>query len=155
MAVPVAMVLSILVIHLLNRVTRLEARLRQLEQRVPAALPAPATPSEVPAEPPAPPAKPEPAAPEPATPERTAAKPAAPKPPRRPIALPSPEQIVVWIGAAFGALAVVLAALFSLVAAIENGWIGPSARIALGFVAGTGLWVGGAAQRRRWPLVSS
>ncbi|MEQ1566627.1 MAG: DUF2339 domain-containing protein, partial [Myxococcota bacterium] len=72
-----------------------------------------------------------------------------------PFELPSIERLVVWFGAGIGGFAVLVAALFALVAVIEKGWIGPSARISAALVGGIALWVGGSVARRAWPWVGS
>jgi uncharacterized membrane protein len=159
---PVALALGVAVLVLFHRMSHAEAKLASLERAL-AARPSPALPpveapvaaaaeapkpSEVPTEVVAPPTLPPPVEPP--------AAPPPPKPPAKPpFEWPSPERLVVWVGAAMGGLAVVLAALFALVAVIENGWIGPAARVALGLFGGSALWGGGAVQRRRWPAVAS
>jgi uncharacterized membrane protein len=75
--------------------------------------------------------------------------------PRKPLVLPSPEKVAVWIGASLGALALVIGALLGLVAVAEAGWFGPALRVAAGLVAGTTAWVVGASLRRRWPIAAT
>lgn len=150
----------LLVVALVLVDTRSE--LRALRRRVQSLEPPRAgTPTAVP-EPP-PPATPEPAAPvaapgapaAEATPEALPPTPppiAPPRPPPRPpVALPSPERMVAWIAAGLAGLAFVLGGLLGLVAIAERGWLVPSVRVGLAFVAGTGGWVLGAlAARLGW-----
>jgi uncharacterized membrane protein len=139
----------------------LEGRLRALED----APRAPAVPAPLPVSEPLAPAEPaglltvdpEPtvAPPELPAPEVPAPPPIAPVPPRpapRPAWTPpalSPERIAVWLGASIGAFALLIGGLLGLVAVAEAGWLGPAARVCFAMVAGTGLWVVGAALQGR------
>ncbi len=106
----------------------------------------------------------EPTAPEPATAPTLAPTPTPPrkpkksrpkKPPMALPALPSPERVAVWIAASLGGLALVLTALFALVAAVERGWLGPAARVSTGLAVGTLIWGFGAWRRADRPWASS
>jgi uncharacterized membrane protein len=55
----------------------------------------------------------------------------------------------MWVAASLGGLLVVVASLLALSVAIERGWLGPSGRVCLGLLGGTGLWIGGAEMARR------
>lgn len=139
---------------------------------VPTASPAPASPSEVrvreeapdardvkpPAEPPAPP----PDAPAPEPPPPVAASPEQPPPPTSPEP-PGPEEPILpsrpafdweqWIGvrgaAVLGGVLFALAGLYFVRFAIEEGWLAPPVRVALGLLAGLAAVVGSEALRRR------
>ena len=67
----------------------------------------------------------------------------------------SPERLAVWIAASLGGIALVLTALFALVAVVERGWLGPPARISIGLVAGTLLWAVGARRHAHQPWTAS
>lgn len=90
-----------------------------------------------------------------APPSEPTPEPPPPRPARPPWKPPSPEKVVVWIAASAGGLTVLLAALLGLVAVLEQGWLGPSTRIAGGLVGGVALWIGGAILRRRLPVVAA
>jgi len=90
---------------------------------------------------------------EPGAPEPAVEAPAAP--PKPPFTLPSLEKLVVWLAAALGGTTLVLAGLLGLAVVIERGWLGPSVRVCLGLGAGTVLWLGGVAIRRRLPVLGA
>ncbi len=77
-----------------------------------------------------------------------AAPPAAPWTPAEP--KPSLEARIGtrWVAVA-GAAVLLLGAIFLLQLAFDRGWIGPWARLVLGWVGGAGLWAGGEVLRRR------
>lgn len=151
------------------RIGRLERRIGVLSAAPPVPKPAPPEPLPAPIgaivptdpEPTVAPQAPPPLAtptPRPAPPRTTPSRPAPPRPvrpPPTPIALPSPERVVVWLAGGLGGFALLLTALFALVTVVERGWLGPSARIAMGLVAGTVAWVGGTRLRSRLPWVGS
>jgi uncharacterized membrane protein len=127
---------------MLVRVRRLEQRLLELQ----------GAPSAQPVVPPV--ALPKPVAP--AAPRPVAPRPVPARAPAAPAwQWPSPERVVVWLAASIGGLALILTALFALVTVIERGWLGPSARVCGGLLAGTAAWIGGSLARRRWPWAGS
>lgn len=79
----------------------------------------------------------------PAPPPLPPVRPSRPTPPAKPATSASLEQLLGVRGAAIGAgIAIVMAALLGLKAAIEQGWLGPEARVVLGFAAGIGGLIG-------------
>ena len=72
--------------------------------------------------------------------------PSEPRPSWRP---PSAERMAVWLGSGLGAVLLLVAGLLGLALAIEQGWLRPSVRVAMGLCAGSGLWVASAVLRRR------
>jgi uncharacterized membrane protein len=99
----------------------------------------------------APPAEPEPVAsePPPAAPNpwaQAAPAPAAPPPPRRP---GLEEALTLRWGTWLGAAALLLAGVFLVRTAVEEGWLGPVARCALAGLLGVALVLGAEWLRRR------
>ena len=72
--------------------------------------------------------------------------PRPPAPTRPPISI---ERLAMWLAAGLGGISVVLATVFALSAAIEQGWVGPSLRIAGGLLLGMSAWWGGTIARSR------
>jgi uncharacterized membrane protein len=139
-----------------RQVRRLRAEVAALRSAlVEAGIAVPETPATTAANPSpwaAPPPEPEPAVPATAGPNPWATPPAAevpPPPPRR--ARPGLEEVLTlrW-GTWLGAAALLLAGVFLLRTAVEEGWLGPEARCALAAILGLAL-VGGAEWLRRRP----
>ncbi|MBS1766591.1 MAG: DUF2339 domain-containing protein [Acidobacteria bacterium] len=104
------------------RVAALEAQVAQLMAKpAPAPMPS-ATPSPAPARP---------------LPPRPAPRPAAPAKPSNP---PNPGLVIAFIGAGI----FLLGAIFFLGWSIQNGWLGPAPRMALGLLFGLGMAAGAA-----------
>ncbi len=68
---------------------------------------------------------------------------------------PSPERVVVWIGAMVGALALAIGGLFLVATAIEAGLLGPGFRVGGAMAFGTLFWLGGGALRSKGVRASS
>lgn len=135
----VAAGLGLFLVVLADQVQTLRKRIAALEARGVAA-PAAAPVAEVAAEP------------IPEAGEAPKSAPEAPKPappPRQPIELPSFERVAYWVGGAVGGFTLLLGLLLLVGVAIERGWIGPAARVALGLCAGTTLWIAGDLLRPR------
>ncbi|HEV8307064.1 MAG TPA: DUF2339 domain-containing protein [Methylomirabilota bacterium] len=162
--------------RLRDRVRRLEGRLQALERglapsaRADAAAEAPvvvAAPAPPPAEP-ARPASPEPiaeaspaSAPPPAPPARPAEPAPSPAPePASPSARPTPSlgQVEARLGVAWlnraGVVVLLLGIAFFLKYAFENDWIGPTGRVAIGFLAGIGFLGLGERQRAAYRVAA-
>jgi hypothetical protein len=114
------------------------------------------------------PLEPEPLEPEPLEPETLEPEPLEPETPEQPqgsdtpVSLPlssrvniTPEQVAVWIAASLGGLALVLTALFALVAVVERGWISPAARVSAGLVTGIAAWTLGIWRQSDHPWASA
>lgn len=116
-----------------ERLSRLEAQVAKLAERLEGTVPPP-----IPASAPAPQPTAEPTA--------SAAPPRVP-PPRRPTAPPRPPRKpvnpIVYVAAA-GAGIFLIGAIFFLYWSIEQGWIGPEMRFLLGLLVGGGLAAGAA-----------
>jgi len=109
------------------------------------AAPGPSTGSSPEARPQSPPASPAPG--QPARPETTGRPPRPPRAPRKKLDLPSLSDLLAPEGALLsrvGIFLIILAIMFFFKYSIDEGWLIPSVRIAIGFAAGGGLLVLGA-----------
>ena len=160
LAIPVAAIAGFIVaLNVRGRVVLLEQRIRELERRGltaaagdGAAGPAAddqaaisALPTTAPAEPVAPPPAPEPTAPEPAAAPEAAAPSPAPARPRRSFEESFGTRWTVWVGG----LALALGGLFLLRYSIEQGLLGPAARIGLAALFALALIAAGERTRRQ------
>jgi uncharacterized membrane protein len=109
---------------------------------VPVPSPAPATPRLFPAPSPAPVRPPEPAAPPAAA--------APPPPPRAPREIDFAEVFGARALAWAGGVVMLLGVVFFFILAVNNGWIGPGARVMCGSVASAIVFIAGVAVRRRF-----
>ncbi len=139
--------------HLESRILSLEIKLRESHRpaQSPPPMPAPvATPVTETPKPPAtpPPIVPPPIAPPPKPPVIPAAPPPRPEPPRAP-AINWEQFMGVKLFAWIGGLALFLGVAFFVKYSFENNLITPEMRVAIGYVTGAGLLIGGLVMTRR------
>lgn len=153
-------------VRLLQRVASLEERLAALEHTQRGAVQTPPEPAAetVPSPPPDAPVPPEAVLPLEQAPEQTS----GPSEPASPVAVPDETPIAPhvldnapprresaetnfglnWLNR-IGAVTLILGAAFFFKYAVDNDWIGPTARVLIGIVAGLGLLTGGEQLRKR------